>query len=208
LNPYYYYYTCKQIGDAGGLQSPLSFGGFAALSRHLPRLTTSITEAVLCDAFSQQDLNLINAYSPALSGAWMMQRAMSIPATSNSYNIDFVNRLLGGNFQVMAQLGDPTLKPFLQDVIQAGPMAQTLARQMLSDPFFVPQILVRVGLGPLSDWLLHYMALCMYTGLSLSVGKWLEDKVVDRLPEKSKQRFLVRRTIENWKYGAGLDYQL
>jgi hypothetical protein len=28
-----------QIGDASGMQSPLSFGGLAALLRHIPRLT-------------------------------------------------------------------------------------------------------------------------------------------------------------------------
>ena len=39
-----------QIGDASGIQSPLSFGGFGALSRHLPRLTCAIADAlkVLC----------------------------------------------------------------------------------------------------------------------------------------------------------------
>ncbi|PNH00987.1 hypothetical protein TSOC_013148, partial [Tetrabaena socialis] len=30
------------IGDAGGLQSPLSFGGFGALTRHLARLTAAL----------------------------------------------------------------------------------------------------------------------------------------------------------------------
>ena len=35
-----------QIGDASGIQSPLSFGGFGALMRHLPRLRAAITEAL------------------------------------------------------------------------------------------------------------------------------------------------------------------
>ena len=35
-----------QIGDASGIQSPLSFGGFGALSRHLPRLKAAIVEAL------------------------------------------------------------------------------------------------------------------------------------------------------------------
>ena len=38
-----------QIGDASGIQSPLSFGGFGALTRHLPRLTRA-----LCDALKVQ----------------------------------------------------------------------------------------------------------------------------------------------------------
>ena len=35
-----------QIGDASGVQSPLSFGGFGAMTRHLARLTTSVREAL------------------------------------------------------------------------------------------------------------------------------------------------------------------
>lgn len=35
-----------QVGDASGIQSPLSFGGFGALTRHLSRLRCAITEAL------------------------------------------------------------------------------------------------------------------------------------------------------------------
>jgi hypothetical protein len=35
-----------QVGDASGIQSPLSFGGFGALTRHLPRLVPAITDAL------------------------------------------------------------------------------------------------------------------------------------------------------------------
>ena len=35
-----------QIGDASGVQSPLSFGGFGALMRHLPRLKAALLEAL------------------------------------------------------------------------------------------------------------------------------------------------------------------
>lgn len=35
-----------QVGDASGIQSPLSFGGFGALTRHLGRLRGAITEAL------------------------------------------------------------------------------------------------------------------------------------------------------------------
>ena len=35
-----------QIGDASGVQSPLSFGGFGAMTRHLARLTASVNEAL------------------------------------------------------------------------------------------------------------------------------------------------------------------
>lgn len=35
-----------QVGDASGIQSPLSFGGFGALTRHMPRLVPAINEAL------------------------------------------------------------------------------------------------------------------------------------------------------------------
>lgn len=35
-----------QVGDASGIQSPLSFGGFGALTRHLHRLQNAIAEAL------------------------------------------------------------------------------------------------------------------------------------------------------------------
>jgi len=35
-----------QVGDASGIQSPLSFGGFGAMTRHLRRLTDAVSEAV------------------------------------------------------------------------------------------------------------------------------------------------------------------
>lgn len=35
-----------QVGDASGIQSPLSFGGFGALTRHLERLTGAISDAL------------------------------------------------------------------------------------------------------------------------------------------------------------------
>lgn len=35
-----------QIGDASGIQSPLSFGGFGALTRHLVRLQRAVIEAI------------------------------------------------------------------------------------------------------------------------------------------------------------------
>lgn len=196
---------CKQVGDAGGLQSPLSFGGFAALSRHLTRLRSGILDAVQCDTLDKYSLTMINAYSPALSGAWMMQRAMSIPTSLTSYNVNFVNKLLGGNFEVMSQLGDATLKPFLQDVIQAGPLTQTLVKQMTGDPLFVPQIFFRVGLGPLGDWMIHYLGLITFTGLVKIVDKWELESKVEKFPPR--QRFLLKRAMENWRYGAGLDYQ-
>ena len=42
-----------QIGDASGIQSPLSFGGFGALTRHLRRLTNAVSEALEADCLDK-----------------------------------------------------------------------------------------------------------------------------------------------------------
>jgi hypothetical protein len=36
-----------QVGDASGIQSPISFGGFAAITRHFCRLSSGITFSLL-----------------------------------------------------------------------------------------------------------------------------------------------------------------
>jgi hypothetical protein len=56
---------------------------------------------------------------------------------------DFINNLLSINFQCM-ELGDPVIRPFLQDVIQFGPQAKLLISIMLNKPLFIPQILQQV----------------------------------------------------------------
>ena len=56
-----------QIGDASGMQSPLSFGGLAALLRHLPRLTDAMEDALLSDLLDRGCLAAMNQYQPALS---------------------------------------------------------------------------------------------------------------------------------------------
>jgi len=193
-------------GDSSGIQSPLSFGGFSALTRHVDRLSSSITDAVASEALDKHNLKYINAYNPSLSASWMFQRAMSIPATERRYDRNFINRLLAANFAVMAEAGDHTIRPFLQDVIQAGPLARTLAAQMVSDPLFVPEILMRVGLGPLVDWLLHFFGLVGYTVAFQMAERIGARGLIEKLPDK-KQRYVCRRALQRWQYGAGLDYE-
>jgi len=191
------------IGDASGMQSPLSFGGFAALLRHLGRLTDSIEDAIQLQCTDKGALKYINAYNPSLSGAWMLQKAMSIPATARKYDVDFINRLLGGNFAVMKEEGEELLRPFLQDVIQAIPLTRTLFGQMKADPLFVPAILARVGPGPLSDWLVHYIGLLAYTVMYRLSNRYGLLDVANNLPDR--QKFILRRAVERWQYGSGLD---
>eukprot|EP00887_Chlorella_sp_A99_P007402 scaffold2.g7402.t1 len=193
------------VGDAGGLQSPLSFGGFASLARHLARLTAALTEAVEADCLDARSLGSINAYNPGLSCAWMLQRAMSVPAGASAYDAGFINRLLGANFQAMQVMDDATLRPFLQDVLLLGPLAATLGRQVATDPASIPSILRWAGPAAMADWCLHFLGLAAYTFLHWDAAKWARwTRRFECLPPRP--RFLMRRALEAWEYGSGADF--
>lgn len=193
-----------QVGDASGIQSPLSFGGFGSITRHLARITAAVGDALDADLLGREQLSLINAYQPNLRGAWLLQKAMSARVGSEPPP-QFINELLATNFAAMEGLGDPVLKPFLQDVTQFGPLAKTMGTMMVTRPQLLPNIFASVGVAPLFDWLAHFIALGGYTALSSAVAPALAGWV-DGLPEA--QRFEWRRRFEAWQFGAGLDYKL
>lgn len=206
-----------QIGDASGLQSPLSFGGFTALARHIGRLSNAITDAVQSDCLDRFNLKFINPYSPSLSSAWMFQKAMSLsphastatsplPLPWTRPNPNFINRLLGGNFRVMAK-DDRVLKPFLQDVIMARELTATLINVMKNDPAFVPTILATVGIPALVDWIGHFLMLNAYAAIThVATANKLRQRVEQLGDQHAKLRFVLRRALERWEYGSGLDY--
>lgn len=197
------------IGDASGVQSPLSFGGFGAMLRHLPRLVDAIGEALEVKAFSANDLRCVQPYLPSLSVTWLFQRALSYRLNQRSSQpIDdrIVNEILGWSLLTMQQ--DPAaLRPFLQDVVQFPGLARTLARMTIKTPGLVPQILNHVGgPAPLLSWLRDFMALGLYDRASrvFSPRSELSALVSSRLKDP-KQRFRWRRQLEAWRYGSGLD---
>uniref|UniRef100_A0A0A9GJV3 Uncharacterized protein n=1 Tax=Arundo donax TaxID=35708 RepID=A0A0A9GJV3_ARUDO len=139
---------------------------------------------------------------PNLSASWLFQRAMSVrPPISVSST--FVNELLFANFQSMQKLGDSVLRPFLQDVIQFGPLVKTLGLVMLTQPQILPSIFKQVGLGVILDWSGHFLMLGYYTFLSTFIDPVLRSWV-ESLPSSDKYQW--KRYLEAWKYGAGLDY--
>jgi lycopene cyclase CruP len=104
-----------QVGDASGIQSPLSFGGLGALLRHARRLVGALDDALRADALGREDLGRVSPYNPALSAAWMLQRAMTAArAPGEAAPPDLINKMLGGNFAAMEGLGDAVMRPFLQ----------------------------------------------------------------------------------------------
>ncbi len=197
------------IGDASGIQSPLSFGGFGALLRHLPRLVDAITEALEAKALSAKDLQCIQPYLPSLSVTWLFQRALSyrLNRKARQHPSDrVVNEILGWSLLTMQQ--DPAaLRPFLQDVIQFPGLTRTLARMTMKVPGLVPRILHHIGgPAPLVSWLGHFIALGAYDGASrLFPPQGNLTALVTAGLRDPKQRFRWRRQLEAWQYGSGLD---
>jgi hypothetical protein len=193
------------VGDASGIQSPLSFGGFGALTRHLSRVGGAISEALDSGCLHKDDLSEINAYQPNLSATWMFQKAMSMKLGSKPDPV-FVNRLLATNFQVMNDMGFRTIKPFLQDVVRLDGLAGSLFRSFVADPLFMPQIVATVGVSELAEWLVHLSNMAAYTFLDAAASPVISP-FVDRIGDP-REKFRWRRRMDAWKYGSGSDYIL
>jgi flavin-dependent dehydrogenase len=195
-----------QIGDASGIQSPLSFGGFGAMIRHLGRISDGVSGALAAEALDAKALQGLNPYMPNLSGAWLFQKAMSVSLGENP-DRNFINELMTTNFKVMEGLGEPVLKPFLQDVVQFGPLFRTLAGMILGDPLFGVAVLLQVGPLAVLEWTRHFIALGMYDLLHKVARAPLESSA--ELPWLSaRQRFLLQCKVKEWEYGSGNDYVL
>jgi lycopene cyclase CruP len=189
------------VGDSSGCQSPLSFGGFGAMLRHLRRLSDGVQDALKADALSNPDMALIQPYQPNLSVTWLFQRTMSVrPRQILAPNQ--INTLLSTVFEAMNDLGEPVLRPFLQDVVQFGALYKTLRQVSLQAPGMVPKILHQVGPLALMDWMGHFAALGAYSSLNQAapiLQIWSE-----QLPPISRNRW--RRRMEAWAYGSGADF--
>jgi lycopene cyclase CruP len=115
---------------------------------------------------------------------------------------DRINQLLSAVFEDMAALGDPVLRPFLQDVVQFPALAQAMLRTSTMHPGIVLKIIPQVGLGTLAGWLWHYANLGLYAGLhqmGRSLRPWSKS-----LPPPWPYR--VSRWLDAWEYGSGGDY--
>ena len=133
----------------------------------------------------------------------MFQRAMSCQVGS-SPRPDEVVSTLQNSFAAMEKLGPPIITPFLQDVLQFWPLLRTLSLAFSQDLTIPIRVIPHVGLTAIIDFMKHFICLAIYTVLSNTVGPALESSS-GTLPD-SAMRFRVRRTVEAWKYGSGMDY--
>ena len=191
------------IGDSSGSQSPLSFGGFGAMVRHLERLDRGIDEALQTDQLDHAALALLQPYQPNLSVTWLFQKSMSVDLHHPPQDPDQINDLLSTVFTAMMELGEPVAQPFLQDVVQFSGLSQTLLKVMISDPKRVAGLLRQLGPAALISWLGHFSNLGIYSLLD-PLGQGL-DPFVNQLPDSL--RYAGHRWIQAWRYGAGGDFQ-
>lgn len=190
------------VGDSSGNQSPLSFGGFGAMIRNLKRLTLGVDEALQTNQLSSTSLSLLQPYQPSLTVTWLFQKAMSV-GINQKIASNQINELLSVVFAQMEKLGEPVLKPFLQDVVQFGGLTKTLFKTSLANPTLIFKIIPQVGITTLIDWTFHYVNLGVYSilfNISLMLEPWSKN-----LPEN--YQYYWHRWIDAWKYGSGNDYE-
>ncbi|NJK60760.1 MAG: FAD-binding oxidoreductase, partial [Oscillatoriales cyanobacterium SM2_1_8] len=184
------------IGDSSGQQSPLSFGGFGAMARHLPRLVMGVDELLRADALTAADLGWVQPYQPGLASTWLFNRTMTVPPQA-PWPPQRVNATLSAAFAALAQGGDRRLQPFLQDVVQFGPLTATMATMAWQNPAIVAQAIQQVGALDLGRWFGHYLALGSYS---------LLDRLSDRLPAFREPTNLYGHLWQAaWRYGSGRD---
>jgi lycopene cyclase CruP len=188
-----------QVGDSSGMQSPLSFGGFGALIRHLVRLTDGLQECLTHDFLTAADLRSLQPYQPNLSVTWLFQKAMSV-GIGQQIESDRINRLLSTTFSAMQKLGDPVLRPFLQDIVQFPALSQTMLAMALADPVLGLKIVQQVGGQTLLDWAGHYAQLGGYSLLHhLSFHN-------PRNRSTPHEHYQWQCRQNAWRFGAGGDY--
>ncbi len=188
-----------QVGDSSGMQSPLSFGGFGALMRHLVRLTEGIHECLTQDFLTASDLRSLQPYQPNLSVTWLFQKSMSVDV-GQQVEAERINNLLSTTFTAMQKLGDPVLRPFLQDIVQFPALSKTMLAMAVADPILVAKIVQQVGLGTLVDWAGHFASLGGYSLLN-QLGDWIPGQSSS---VQQQYRWVCRRNA--WRFGSGGDY--
>ncbi|MEM6451517.1 MAG: FAD-binding oxidoreductase [Cyanobacteria bacterium P01_D01_bin.105] len=187
------------VGDSSGSQSPLSFGGFGAMVRHLQRLTKGIDEALAADLLDSKSLGVLQPYQPNLSVTWLFQKSMSVEV-NQSLPPNKINEVLSTIFDDMESLGDDVLRPFLQDVVQFPALARTMLRTSVRHPALVASILPQVGVGSVASWMRHFVSLGGYSALHTM------QNTVDTKKTSDKAQYYADRWREALKYGSGQDY--
>lgn len=220
-----YYRTCPTdvafdrvlpVGDAGGLQSPISFGGFGCCVRHLPRICNAVDEALREDQrqgsnsrlLKKDCLQLVQWYLPSLSVTGLFHKAMGVPpgaTTAGAFLDEYgINDVLWNNMKAMEAAGRETQMTFLRDVVTAGGLTKTLARMAVKSPGLAARLSVFIGPTELLDWLRHYIALVGYA-VALPFVVAVRDWMVSKDLVTGETKFWLNRMADGLTYGSGAD---
>lgn len=201
-------------GDAGGCQSPVSFGGFASMLRHLPRITSALSSALTADELSSSKLAWAAPYMPNQAATWLFASAMSATSADipllGPYGI---NRVLSANMRAMARLGEDVQRPFLQDVVQAGGLARTLGSMVASEPLLAVQMLPHVGIAEIGAFSFNFLAMLFYAVAARATEgptppvQEAKRQAGGGLADMSAERgWYWGRLVEAFQYGSGRDH--
>jgi len=188
------------VGDSSGSQSPLSFGGFGAMVRHLERLTQGLDDALQADLLDAKALGKLQPYQPNLSVTWLFQKSMSV-GVDQTLPPNKINQVLSTIFEDMEALGNEVLLPFLQDVVQFPALAKTMLRTSTRHPGLVLSILPQVGVGAVASWMRHFASLGQYSLLANM------QSAVDIRETSDKKQYYTDRWRDAVRYGSGNDYE-
>lgn len=196
------------VGDAAGHQSPITFGGFAACTRHLGRTTDAVFEALDMkddSLLTRNELQRLQFYNPSLSVAWLFNSFMSAKSYPTSQNRNYINELLWSNMTAMDRLGPSIQKPFLQDVVTAKGLISTVTLMVLQNPSAAIKALRFGSAEDFTSFFRHLIALCLYTvsaPLVVGLGDALKDRDID-----PTWQYRLNRLVDAVKFGSGMDHQ-
>ena len=207
------------VGDASAVQSPISFGGFCAMLRHLPRYTRGLDLALASDRLGKHDLARLTPYMPNLGTSWMSAAAMTASAPSSPSSLDvhapderidggaspppppysLVNKLLEGNFKVMDTLPRSEAVTFFRDVTTLATLTAVLVGQTATMAPLLPRVVAElVGPIELAEFGGHLFMLAVYTVLFQLVSSLGLDKL-------AAKDYDLSCAVDALEYGSGLD---
>jgi lycopene cyclase CruP len=155
------------VGDAAGAASPLSFGGFGAMLRALPRTAAGVSTALARDRLDTRALAPLAPYSPGAAASRLFAAAMRLHSGGGAAPVSHVNRLLASTFRVLALLGPWALTPFLGERLRPAPLAATMGGMALAAPASVARAVRSLGVAAVAAWTGHAMALAAYAAVAL-----------------------------------------
>lgn len=203
------------VGDAGGLQSPISFGGFGCCARHIKRITAAVDEALKGENEDENDnfltrkwLQTLQWYLPSLSVTGLFHRAMSVQPgmkTAGRFLNEYgINDVLWSNMRAMEIAGRDTQQTFLRDVVTASGLSKTILTMSLRNPLLAVRMTTFVGAKELLIWTRHYVALVGYA-IAFPILKRVRNFAVERGLVKGRKKFLLNRMVDAVTFGSGAD---